>query len=276
MADLSHALRAALRDFTRLPGVRRGAPAVTAHDTAIEATADAVSMPVPSAALSGAPTPLTPPSTVLRVLPIAGLLVALGQGLAYALFSLALPHPIAVLLALAAGVLLTGATHESGWLRWCGPGAGIAGLVITTLLRFETLAHIGTDWLVAALLCAASVSRAFAVLLVSSLPRQAADSHDDPSMGVGARDAGVALLLGVLPVLGLALWTGDATAGLLGLACALAATAIMRRTVRKRSQPDGRGALDATQQVVEAAFLVGMLVVLGVEDTDADSLADAP
>ena len=272
MADLSHALRAALRDFTRLPGVRRSAPSETTQDRSSDATVDAASIHVHAAA---APLASMPPGAVLRVLPIAGLLVALGQGLAYALFSLALPHPIAVLLALAAGVLLTGATHETGWLRWCGPGAGTAGLVITTLLRFETLAHIGTDWLVAALLCAASVSRAFAVLLVSSLPRQA-DAPQAPSMEIDARDGGVALMLGVLPVLGLALWTGDATAGLLGLACALAATAVIRRTVRKRSHPDGRGALDATQQVVEAAFLVGMLVVLGVEDTATDSQADAP
>ncbi|HYF59457.1 MAG TPA: adenosylcobinamide-GDP ribazoletransferase [Burkholderiaceae bacterium] len=221
-----------------------------------------------------------------RYFPLAGMVVALGQALVYAVASVVLPHPVALLLALAAGLLLTGAFHEDGWADFCdGFGGatdrertleimrdsrigayGAIGTALMLLLRFETLAHIDTDWIAASLLCAAGFSRGCAVLVMASLPyaRDEADAKAKPvAEGVGALDALVALGLAVAPVLVLTAWTGDASPGLLGLSFALIATAAVRRLMRRRLGGYTGDCLGAVQQVAEAAFLLGLLVVLG-------------
>lgn len=278
MADLPHTLTHALRRFTRIPGLGAQTPgdAVTGH--------------------------------VLRAFPLAGIAVALAQGLVYALASLLLPHPVAVLLAMVAGIVLTGGLHEQGWMRWCRPAA--LSLPLLILLRFETLAHVGTDWLVMALVCAAAWSRACAVLLSSSVARLAApaapasaayiDSSVSPAApafpvsappssfagspaglpfdgateSASRRDAAIALIIGVMPTLALVAWTGDALTGVLGLACALVATAVLRGIARRRRARPRAGLLDAAQQVADTAFLIGLLVSLESAELPADTQDD--
>lgn len=229
MTDLPDTLSHALRRFTRLPGIG--------------------SRP--------ASDPIT--GEVLRAFPLAGIAVALLQGLVYAVSSLLLPHPVAVLLAMATGVVLTGGQHEQGWMRWCRPGA--LSLPLLLLLRFETLAHIGTDWLVMALVCAAAWSRACAVLLVQA-------------MTVTRRDATIALLIGAIPTLALIAWTGDALTGLLSLACALVATAVVRGIARRRNGQTNGSSMDAGQQLAEVAFLIGLLVALESADLPEEAQDD--
>jgi adenosylcobinamide-GDP ribazoletransferase len=221
-----------------------------------------------------------------RYFPLVGIVVALGQSLVYVLASIVLPHPVSILLAIAAGLLLTGAFHEDGWADFCDAFGGMVdrtrtleimrdsrigaygtiGVAVLLLLRFETLAHLDTDWVVASLVCAAAFSRGCAVLAMASLPyaREEADAKAKPvATHVGAGDALVALGIAVAPIVALGLWTGEATTGLIGLSFALLATAAMRRLVRARLGGYTGDCLGAIQQVAEAAFLLGMLVVLG-------------
>jgi adenosylcobinamide-GDP ribazoletransferase len=221
-----------------------------------------------------------------RYFPLAGIVVALGQSLVYVLASTALPHPVSLLLALAAGLLLTGAFHEDGWADFCDAFGGMVerdrtlaimrdsrigaygaiGVAMLLLLRFETLAHIDTRWVVASLVCAAAFSRGCAVLAMVSLPyaREELDAKAKPvATHVGAGDAVVALAIAIAPIAALGAWTGETTIGLFGLSFALLATAAMRRLVRARLGGYTGDCLGAIQQVAEVAFLLGMLVVLG-------------
>ena len=238
-----------------------------------------------------------------RYLPLVGLVVALGQGLAYVMASAVLPHPVSLLLAIVAGVLLTGAFHEHGWARFCDafgahadrartvailrePGLGTygaLGLALLLLLRFEVLAHVDTDWVVVSFACAATFSRGCAVLVMASLPTirdDADDTHAAGTPAVAPADVGIAIAIAIAPSMVLAEWIGDHAPGLLGVSFALLATAAMRRIVRQRIGGHTGACLGAVQQVAEVAFLLGMLAVLGavidVPVVDGDDPPDAP
>jgi adenosylcobinamide-GDP ribazoletransferase len=235
-----------------------------------------------------------------RYFPLVGIVVALGQALVYVAASIVLPHPVSLLLAIGAGLLLTGAFHEDGWADFCDGFGGQAdrlrtleimrdsrigaygtiGVAVLLLLRFETLAHIDSDWIAAALVCAAACSRGCAVLVMVSLPyaRDEDDAKARPvAHNVGPLDALIALLFAVAPLLVLTAWTGDASPATLGLSLALLATAVMRRLIRRRLQGYTGDCLGAVQQLADAAFLLGLLVVLGADaggepsDDDDDS-----
>ena len=231
----------------------------------------------------------------IRYLPIAGLLVAIAQSVVYMFASIVLPHAVALLLAIGAGLILTGACHEVGWARFCTmlgerPAArstnddaidsasastalgwavpGAVGVMLLLMLRFESLAHLDADWIAASLICAATFSRACAVI---------------GSARASATDALIAMLLGAAPLALLALWTDDNLPGLLGLSIALISTALVRRLIRRsgamHAQASGDTAagtrsstdpgIGAVQQIAEAGFLLGLLIALeaGPDDT---------
>lgn len=221
-----------------------------------------------------------------RYFPLVGIIVAIGQGLVYVLSSIVLPHPVSLLLAIGAGLLLTGAFHEDGWADFCDAfggqvdrqrtleimrdsriGAyGAIGVVLLMMMRFETLAHIDADWIAASFICAAAFSRGCSALVMATLryAREEDDAKAKPvARNVGTADALIALGIAVAPLLILTAWTGDASPVLLGLSFALLATAVMRRLIRKRLSGFTGDCLGAVQQVAEVAFLIGMLVVLG-------------
>jgi adenosylcobinamide-GDP ribazoletransferase len=223
--------------------------------------------------------PLASAASGLRYLPVAGLLVALAQALAYMAAALVLPHPVSVLLALAVGLLLTGGINERGlgaaldgtarqaWPNVGGAGAaaGMAGIAIVLLLRFETLAHLDPGWIAASLACAAAFSRGCAVLAVASLPPAAG------ATGPRGLDVTVAALLALLPLLALAAWLRDPVPMVVAAALAALATAAVRRALRRamrragsslQERPDA--SLGTVQQVSEAALLLGLLATAGV------------
>ena len=70
-----------------------------------------------------------------------------------------------------------------------------------------------------------------------------------------------ALLLGLAPAIALAAWTGDASAVLAGLGCAVVALAVLRG-VSHHHPGAGSQTLSVIQQVTEVAWLIGMLAVL--------------
>jgi adenosylcobinamide-GDP ribazoletransferase len=297
MAQQLHLLLAALRVYTRFPFIRRP-PGAKNDDTARAHDA-------------------------LRYLPLAGLLVAIAQSVVYMLASIVLPHAVALLLAIGAGLILTGACHEVGWARFCAtlgerPAArdakacatdsvtdsvtdsatdsaidhttrsansdpidatgnsasaiwalqGAIGVMLLLMLRFESLAHLDADWIAASLICAATFSRACAVL---GSPR------------ASATDALIAMLIGAAPLALLAIWTDDQLPGLLGLSIALISTALVCRLIRRSgvrhagtsgdTQTGLRSGSDlgigAVQQIAEAGFLLGLLIALeaGPDDT---------
>lgn len=220
-----------------------------------------------------------------RFFPLAGILVALGQSLVYVSASLALPHAVAVLLALAAGILLTGAFHEDGWADFCDAFGGLVdrartleimrdsrigaygaiGVAMLLLLRFESLAQLEPDWIVAALVCAAAASRGCAVLVMASLPyaREDGDAKAKPiAESVRPVDAFLAVLSATAPAVALAVWTRDAWPAVLGGLFALVATAMMRRLIRRRLAGFTGDCLGAVQQVAEVAFVLGLLAGL--------------
>jgi adenosylcobinamide-GDP ribazoletransferase len=220
-----------------------------------------------------------------RFFPLIGIVVALGQSVVYIAASLALPHAVAVLLAMAAGILLTGAFHEDGWADFCDAfggtvsrartleimrdsriGAyGAIGVALLLLLRFESLAQLEPDWIVATLVCAAACSRGCAVLVMASLPyaRDEADAKAKPiAESVRPVDAFLAVLIATAPTVALAVWTGDPRPALLGGAFALISTAVMRRLIRSRLAGYTGDCLGAVQQVAEAAFVIGLLAGL--------------
>ena len=277
MAHQLRLLLAALRVYTRVPFIARPA---------------GVTIDLPARA-----------GDAIRYLPIAGLLIAIAQSVVYMFASIVLPHAVALLLAIGAGLILTGACHEVGWARFCTmlgerPSArgtnddaidsvtdyakdsatasnalgwavpGAVGVMLLLMLRFESLAHLDADWIAASLICAASFSRACAVL---------------GSARASASDALVAMLLGAAPLALLAIWTDDNLPGLLGLSIALISTALVRRLIRRSGVMHARVSSDteagtrsgtdpgigAVQQIAEAGFLLGLLIALeaGPDDT---------
>jgi adenosylcobinamide-GDP ribazoletransferase len=220
-----------------------------------------------------------------RYFPLVGLVVALGQSLAYVAASIVLPHPIAVLLALVAGLLLTGAFHEHGFADFCdGFGGatnrertlaimrdsrvgayGAIGVGTLLLLRFETLAHVDTDWIVVTLLCAAAFSRGCSALVMASLryARDDADAKAKPvAEHVSGLDAALAVAFAATPAVVLTMWIGDPTPVAVAASLALLATARIRRMMARRLGGYTGDGLGAVQQVAELAFLLGMLAVL--------------
>lgn len=123
-----------------------------------------------------------------RYFPLVGVLVGLLIAGAYALLQLVWPTPLALLLALVFGVLLTGAFHEDGFADFCdGFGGGwereqvlsimkdsrlgtygAIGLMLLMAVKFSALLMLGGTAIVA-LIVAHSWSRLVAVSAMCSL-----------------------------------------------------------------------------------------------------------
>ncbi len=222
-----------------------------------------------------------------RYFPLVGVLVASLTAFVYAMCGLWLPHGVALLLAMAAGLLLTGAFHEDGFADFCdgfGGGAtpertleimhdsrigayGAIGVAMLLLLRFEALDSVDPSWIGVSMVTAAAFSRGCAVLIMATMPyaRVAETSKAKPvAQHVAPMDAGIALALAVLPALAASWWTGSP--GIFGTAAALAiaATFAMRRLLRRRLAGYTGDCLGAVQCVAEVAFLVGIVATLAV------------
>ncbi len=245
MAHQLRLLLAALRAYTRFPFIRR-APGAKSDDIARAGDA-------------------------LRYLPLAGLLVAIAQSVVYMLASIVLPHAVALLLAIGAGLILTGACHEVGWVRFCAtlgeqPAARDSDACATNSTtdhatdsanRYPT--DIASDsasdsasanWalpgaigiMLLLMLRFESLAHLDADWIAASLICSATFSRACAVLGApraSATDALIAMLLGAVPLALLANWTDDHLPGLLGLSIALISTALVRRLIRRS------GALDA-------------------------------
>jgi len=218
---------------------------------------------------------LLPPGTLarsMRVFPLVGAGIGLGAGLVFALAHAVLPPLAAALLAVLAGVLLTGALHEDGLadtadglgarggreqrlevMRDSRSGAyGVLALVFGIGLRAAALAAAPSALAgLGALVAAAAWSRALIPASMQIMPPARADGL---GAGAGLPDATIAATAAML---GIAL----ALAGL-GLAAPLAVLAALAAAwgvvVLARRQLGGftGDVLGAIQQVAEAAVLL--------------------
>ena len=245
-------------------------------------------LPVP--ALPEEPAPHGPPDfrTAPRMLPVAGLLLALPAALVLVLaWELRLGPFVASALALAVAALVTGAIHEDGLadvadgfgggrtrerrleiMRDSRIGAyGGTALVLSLALRLGALATLldRSGALAAlALILAASVSRTAALVPMAMLdparPDGAAASVGRPERFALGLAAGLCLALGLLgtalglPPLGVALML------VLAPGAAFALTLLARERIGGQSGD----VIGACQQVAEMAALIGMLAATPV------------
>ena len=225
-----------------------------------------------------------------RYFQLVGLVVASLTAIVYAGCGLLLPHPVALMLAMAAGLMLTGAFHEDGLADYCDAMGGhherarlleimhdsrigtygAAGLVMMLVGRFQTLAAIDPSWIGVLLVSSATMSRGCSVAIMITLPYA---RHDGVAIAkpiaqnLSLEDAAVAIALAIAPVALAALWTGEIAVYAAAAAGAIAITAWMRRRIRLRLGGYTGDCLGAVQQLAELAFLIGALAVLaaGIE-----------
>lgn len=221
-------------------------------------------------------------SQATRYFPLVGALVGMLVAVVYAVAGGFLPHGVSVLIALGAGLLMTGAFHEDGFADFCdGFGGhvdrprtleimrdsrvgayGAIGVTMLLLGRFETLVSLDPEWIASAFVVGHAWSRGCAVAVMASLPyaRDDAQAKSKPvATGLTAFDAGVALALAALPAVSVAIWTGQPGKFFTGAALSAAVTLWMRRMMRRRLGGYTGDCLGAVQQAAELAFYVGLL-----------------
>ncbi|MCR6629006.1 MAG: adenosylcobinamide-GDP ribazoletransferase [Magnetospirillum sp.] len=208
----------------------------------------------------------------MRLFPLVGAGIGAAAGLVFLLADAVLPDLAAALLAVLAGVLLTGALHEDGLadtadglgarggrerrlevMRDSRTGAyGVLALLFTVGLRAAALAEAPTGLAgLGALVAAAAWSRA---LIPAAMQVMAPARTDGLGHGAGVPDASVAAAAAVVGIVlafaGLGLAAPPAV--LAGLAGALAVVAVARRALGGYTGD----VLGGVQQAAEAAVLL--------------------
>ncbi|CAM3710794.1 adenosylcobinamide-GDP ribazoletransferase [Castellaniella denitrificans] len=211
---------------------------------------------------------------------VAGGVAALAFWLGQALW----PQPVAVLLSMAAGLVLTGAFHEDGFADVCdGLGGavsreraldimkdsrlgtyGVVGLGLMLALKFAVLNALPPAWVAAALLLAHPASRLGSALLIWRM-RYAREEGKAKPLGRRMRDGEfmTAAACGLLPALVMAV-TGVLPAAGVGWAMAggLAGAAWMARVLKRRLGGYTGDGLGAAQQLSELGCYLGLLALV--------------
>ncbi|ALK09763.1 adenosylcobinamide-GDP ribazoletransferase [Blastochloris viridis] len=210
--------------------------------------------------------------------PLIGLGVGIVTAAVYVLASLGLPAPVCAGLALAAGVILTGAQHEDGFIDVCdGLGAatkermleimrdsrigafGAIGIVLMLGLKWQALAAMPFEVVPFALVAGHAFSRTLgaAVMAVLSYARTDESRAKPMVSDLGGDRLGLVIALGIVP---LVLLPGAAI-----LPAAMAGAAMWTACVASfRSRLDGYtgDCLGATQQLCELAILLSVLAAV--------------
>jgi adenosylcobinamide-GDP ribazoletransferase len=210
-----------------------------------------------------------------RYFPLVGLIVGFIGALAFAFTSFFWPKTLAVLLAMAATILVTGAFHEDGWADMVdGFGGGWTrertleimkdsrigsyGAIALTLLllgKFMALVELDTGLIVPALLAGHAFSRLCATLVMRCLDYAREEGKAKPlATRIGHGELALAVVCGALPLALL-----PPLPALVGAVLALAATAYLGFRFHKRLGGYTGDCLGATQQLAEVAFYLGLL-----------------
>lgn len=224
-----------------------------------------------------------------RYFPLVGMIVGGLSAAALYLGAQLLPLPLAVLLSMVAGILVTGAFHEDGLSDFAdGMGGGhsiekmlaimkdsrvgaygVIALVLTLLLKYQALLALcdmhPLTLAAAALIAAHAVSRLMAasIMLTQRYIRDDDSARAKPAaQQLSPASFAIALLTGSA-ALGL-LYTAGANAA--AVLAAVAAALLMRAYLAWRLQQRLGGytgdCLGAVQQLSELAFYLGLLAAL--------------
>lgn len=217
-----------------------------------------------------------------RWYPAVGLLVGALAGLVFAAAALVFPPLLAALLAVAAGVLVTGALHEDGFADTCdglGGGAtaeralgimrdsrigtyGAVGLILMLGAKIMALGALPPGATAAALVAGHAASRASVVVaMATSRYLRAEGAGTATAAGIGGAGLGVALATGGLAMLGLlaVLPPLALTGGIAGLALG---HGLMRRSFERKLGGHTGDCLGAVQQTGELGLYLGVLACL--------------
>ena len=210
-----------------------------------------------------------------RYFTLVGLIVGLLGALVFAFTSFFFPKTLAVLLAMATTILVTGAFHEDGWADMVdGFGGGwtrertleimkdsrigsygAIALVLLLLAKFMALVELDMLQVAPALIAGHAFSRLCATSVMHFL-----DYARDEGK---AKPLATRISLGELTVAGffglVALLLLPPLSALLGVLFAAAATAFLTRQFRRRLGGYTGDCLGATQQLAEVAFYLGLL-----------------
>ena len=211
-----------------------------------------------------------------RYFPLVGILVGLVTGLVFLCALWAFPQAIAVLLAMLAGVLLTGGFHEDGLADTCdGFGGGwekpqiltimkdsrigsygVLGLVLALALKFAALAALPVTQFFAVTIAAHAFSRFMAVSVIGT---QRYVREDDgararhTAQGLSRTGFICAALIALAPLA----WLGSA--GVAGALGALALRLVAAQYFYRRIGGYTGDCLGAIQQITEIGFYLALL-----------------
>lgn len=206
-----------------------------------------------------------------RWFPLAGILVGGIAAVVLLTGAALLPVPIAAGVAVAAGIVITGALHEDGLadtadgfggrdrahaleiMRDSRTGAfGVLALILSVGLRWAALSALPPAAGAAALVLAHSQSRAMIAVALAAAPYARPHGLASSARGMSAINAVIAL------VLAFAVGLAAGVAGLVALAAAaLAGGAMLALLVRRLGGYTGDG-LGAVQQAAEIAALLAL------------------
>ena len=210
-----------------------------------------------------------------RYFTLVGLIVGLIGALVFALTSFFFPKTLAVLLAMAATIYVTGAFHEDGWADMVdGFGGGwtrertleimkdsrigsygAIALVLLLLAKFMALVELDMLLVAPALIAGHAFSRLCATSVMHFLDYARDEGKAKPlapRLSVG--ELAVAAVFGLLALLML-----PPLSVIVGVLLATAATAFLARKFRRRLGGYTGDCLGATQQLAEVAFYIGLL-----------------
>ena len=214
--------------------------------------------------------------------PLLGLLLAAFFYFSYSLFNLIFPHEFSLLLAMAIGLLSTGAFHEDGFADLCdGFGGGwktedvlrimkdsrlgtygVCGLIFIIGIKWQALVVIEPSELLVSLLLAFALSRAWSISLVAVLPYVQQDqlSKAKPiAKAIHKKDLVFAWLFAVIPLLVFS-WTNALVILAFGAICFV----LIRSWFHKRLGGYTGDALGASQQIQENLCYLVLLALQGL------------
>ncbi len=211
-----------------------------------------------------------------RYFPLVGILVGLITGGVYLLAISVFPQPLAVLLAMISGVLLTGGFHEDGLADACdGFGGGwdkpqilaimkdsrigsygVLGLVLALALKFAALAAVPAALFLVIAVAAHAFSRFMAVSVMAT-QRYVREDDSARAKPVAQSISSAGLACAALFALAPLAWLGSA--GLAGAAGALALRLAAGQYFYRRIGGYTGDCLCAVQQITEIGFYLALL-----------------
>lgn len=215
-----------------------------------------------------------------RYFPAVGLVVGAIGALVYLAAALAWPKAVAVLLAMAATIHVTGAFHEDGlsdtvdglgggWekgrileiMKDSRVGSyGVVAIVLALLGKFTLLAEMADAWVPAALVAGHAVSRFASTTLLSAMEYVREDALSKAKPLATRLTPGEMATAAICTLAGLALL--PPVQALAGCVLAALATLWMARYFRRWLGGYTGDCLGATQQVAEIAFYLGVAAKL--------------